>query len=352
MAIEPQSYTGTPAPVKQTLSGNYIDFTSTATKGWAQQYLPELIEQEAEVFGNRSVSGFLEKVGAEEASASDVVVWSEQGRLHLTASGALDGNRAGNTVADGKIDGLGASHNIRVGDTVLVSSAAKNVTVPCVVNAIDGSETQALSGASYGISLDEGEIHVIPFTGVNLYAALGHAQGEGNDDPVVLSVYGSAFAKGTEGRAESIEPEFASLSNNMYILKDKYEVSGSDASQIGWVEVSGEDGQSGYLWYLKAAGDTKQRFADYCEMTMIESQKADNAQLAAAKIEGTEGLFSAVNSRGIVSDAIGASSTLADFDLILKEFDKQGAIEEYMMFVDVPSIWRWYRSCAKNRCEI
>ena len=32
-----------PAPVKQTLSTNYIDFRASATEGWAQQYLPDLM---------------------------------------------------------------------------------------------------------------------------------------------------------------------------------------------------------------------------------------------------------------------------------------------------------------------
>ena len=42
------------------------------------------MEKEAEVFGPRTISGFLSQVGAEEAMASDQVVWSEQGRLHLS----------------------------------------------------------------------------------------------------------------------------------------------------------------------------------------------------------------------------------------------------------------------------
>jgi hypothetical protein len=57
--------------------------------GWEQQYLPDLMEKEAEVFGNRTVSGFLAQVGAEEAMSSDRVVWSEQGRLHLAYTGTL-----------------------------------------------------------------------------------------------------------------------------------------------------------------------------------------------------------------------------------------------------------------------
>ena len=69
-----------PAPVQQTLSSSYLDFST----GWAQQYLPELYEAEVERYGNRMLSGLLAKVGAEEAMASDQVVWSEQGRLHIS----------------------------------------------------------------------------------------------------------------------------------------------------------------------------------------------------------------------------------------------------------------------------
>ena len=40
------SLNAVPAPAKQTLQSNYIDFTSSATAGWAQQYLPDLMEEE------------------------------------------------------------------------------------------------------------------------------------------------------------------------------------------------------------------------------------------------------------------------------------------------------------------
>ena len=119
-----------------------------------------------------------------------------------------------------------------------------------------------------------------------------------------------------------------------------YEVSGSDASQVGWVEVSGEDGQSGYLWYLKAEGETRSRFNDYLEMSMIESEKAADSSTilgGANGLVGTEGLFSAIKSRGHQTSGvtgINAATDLAEFDAILAEFDKNGAIEENMMFVN------------------
>ena len=119
-----------------------------------------------------------------------------------------------------------------------------------------------------------------------------------------------------------------------------YEVSGSDASQIGWVEVTGEDGQNGYLWYLKAAGDTRARFTDYLEMVMIEHESISNTLTShlSNTLKGSEGLFAAIKSRGNAYDGLTSAGTsaqiLGDFDTILKEFDKQGAIEEYMIFSD------------------
>ena len=89
MAINPgPSLNSVPAPQKQTLETNYLDFTGGAND-WAQQYLPDLMEKEAEVFGPRTISGFLSKIGAEEAMTSDQVVWSEQGRLHLSYKGKV-----------------------------------------------------------------------------------------------------------------------------------------------------------------------------------------------------------------------------------------------------------------------
>jgi hypothetical protein len=76
-----------PASQKQTLSTNYLDLASASNAGWSQQYVPDLMAQEAEVFGPRTISGFLSQVGAEEAMQADQVIWSEQGRLHLSYKG-------------------------------------------------------------------------------------------------------------------------------------------------------------------------------------------------------------------------------------------------------------------------
>ena len=334
-----------PAPAQQTLASNYIDFTSTATAGWAQQYLPDLMEKEAEIFGNRTISGFLSQVGAEEAMTADQVVWSEQGRLHLsytaTVVGAGDVNGTLAITAD--IDGdttvgstTSRTHAIRVNDTVLIAQAG--VVVKALV-----VETP-----------DSNVVSVEPYAAATLTAA-----GLSDASATVL-VIGSEYGKGqsysditgtfSSDRREAITPTFKHFDNKPIIMKDYYEVSGSDASQVGWVEVSGEEGQSGYLWYLKAEGDTRARFTDYLEMSMIEAEKtAANSAIGFANKQirgaadsgaggsGTEGLFAAIEARGNLTSGVSgvnAATDLAEFDAILAEFDKNGAIEENMMFVN------------------
>ena len=153
---------------------------------------------------------------------------------------------------------------------------------------------------------------------------------------------------------KSIEPSFTQYNNSPLIIKDNYQINGSDAAQIGWVEVATEDGQSGYLWYLKAESETRLRFEDYLEMAMVEGEYMDpnnivdsgvtydfggpaNAAIA-TNVKGTQGLFDAIETRGnIYSGFAGAaapgSGALGDFDEILKNLDKQGAIEENMLFL-------------------
>ena len=310
MAITLGSGTTTPAPVKQALSTNYIDFTSSATKGWAQQYLPDLYEAEIEKFGDRSVGGFLKMVGAEMPMSSDQIIWSEQGRLHLSYSG---GTCAADSGGANVISGL-TGHAIRVGQTVVVS---------------DGTDVVK----AYVSAVASAAITVKCYTNSTGCVAAGIAV---TSSVIKLFVYGSEFKKADTGMNEAVKPSFQSYTNNPIILKDKYEISGSDASQIGWVEVTGEAGQSGYLWYIKAEGDTRKRFEDYLEMAMIESEKNVNTNLA--DIAGTEGLFAAVKDRGHIHedgiDGSSASDDLADFDNMLKKLDKQGAIEENVLFLN------------------
>ena len=313
------------APRKQALNSNYIDFTSAATEGWAQQYLPDLMEKEAEIYGKRTIAGFLNQVGAEEASQSDRVIWSEQGRLHLGYTMTYkDSNNVYTVINDMDGNTVGADHGVRVGDMVIMSNAS--ATAKGYVSAVSGADVTVLAYA---------DDHMVSADALNsTTVAAGDTR---------LLVIGSEFEKGTDGRSAANAPKFTSYSNKHIIMKDYYEVSGSDVSQIGWVEVAGEEGQNGYLWYLKAEGDTRARFTDYLEMTMLEAETA-HADAGAiggtdgnALQDGTQGLFQAITTRGHQTTGVtgvNAATDLAEFDAILAAFDQNGAIEENMLFVN------------------
>jgi hypothetical protein len=302
-----------PSYEKMTLAGNYLDIQNN---GWAQQYLPELYEQEVDRYGNRTISGFLAMLSAEMPMQSDQVIWSEQGRLHLAYTGEIN-------PATGAVDAI---KNID-SDATEAHAVRKGATVVAVVNNV---VFKALVTA--GVETSTSALTIKPYGAENVDDLAGIAA---TDNQVIkFFVYGSEFDKGTDTMTESIEPNFKTFTNRPMIIKDHFEVNGSDTAQIGWIEVAGESGQGGYLWYLKSAGDTRSRFNDYLEMSMVEAEKAESASTVG--VEGTEGLFSAIENRGIVATNLVdvASDALADFDSLLAELDKQGAIEENMLYLD------------------
>jgi len=322
MAVSPLFGSIVPSQQQQLLQTNYLQFNDGAAAGdtdtFAQQYLPEIYAQEVERYGNRTLSGFLRMVGAEMPMTSDQVIWSEQNRLHISYT----------DVASDQVNGL----------TIPIAADVKNViSVGATIVIVDaaGNESKAVVTAS---NLATGVLAVAPYKTATL-AGLGVL--------VKIFVYGSEYGKGsstpnysaanTDGYV-SVDPEFTQFSNSPIIIRSKYTVSGSDTAQVGWVEVATEDGTGGYLWYLKAESETRLRFEDYLEMSVIEGEKASGAgagSAAAAGYKGTEGLFAAVNARGNVEAGFNAGAgQLAAFDSILKNLDTQGAIEENMLFLN------------------
>ena len=337
MSLIPQFGSIIPSQNQELLNSNYLQFNAGGPAGpgsggdsFAQQYLPEVYEQEVERYGNRTLSGFLRMVGAEMPMTSDQVIWSEQNRLHIAYDGVAGGNAAG-TTADLTLAG-GVTNVISINDTIVILDPATGLESKCIVTD---------SGAYAASGLGAQVINVQPFSDVALFGvapALGlSATG------LKIFVYGSDYQKGqsTDGafaagganqQRISVDPSFTQYSNSPLILRSQYVVNGSDMAQIGWVEVATEDGTSGYLWYLKAESETRLRFEDYLEMSMVEAEYNQVAATAAVN-PGSEGLFAAITSRGNVQSGFTAAAGIDDFDDILKNLDTQGAIEENMLFL-------------------
>ena len=311
----------TPSASKATLPSNYI-----TNFDFLNQYLPDTYEKEFERYGNRSIASFLRMVGAELPTNSDLIKWEEQGRLHTKYTGVNSDSAAAATFGDFTLagDGTAAAEfcNFRVGQTVLISSE---------VDAAD-SNKGIVTAVTTGSGTTAGT-----FT-VAYYEAGGQTMTL-NDD-VTVFVYGSEFNKGANGMDGSLEADPNIFDNKPIIIKDKYVVAGSDMAQIGWVEVTSENGASGYLWYIKSEHETRLRFDDYLEMAMVEGVPAEAASGVAGLSasgqlgnQGTEGMFYTIENRGNVWSG-GNPSALADFDAIIQRLDKQGAIQENVLFVN------------------
>ena len=311
-----------PSAERVAVQSNYL---TNADFDFMNQYLPDTYEKEFERYGNRSISAFLRMVGAEMPSNSDLIKWAEQGRLHIKyVACASDGN-AGDpdstiTVNDnltppiaggGTTTGGNGGIAIRKDQTVMISANAGATTLwnKGIVTAVD-----------YALGTFD----------VAYYEAAG--QTFANTDQLTVFIYGSEFQKGTDGMEESLQSDDYIFENKPIIIKDKYAVNGSDMAQIGWIEITSELGATGYLWYLKSESDTRMRFDDYLETAMIEAVPAEVGSGAAAVADGSQGVFWVVKERGNVFQ--GAPSTLADFDAIIQRLDKQGSIEENVIFVN------------------
>ena len=297
---------------------NIIDFQANANT----PFLPETIDKKVKRFGNRSISGLLSKMAAEFSLQSDQIIWSEDNRLHLKAT-AITHTAGTDTFT------FPLGHGFRIGQTVILgqpvgtTSGAESKGVITNVSGTNDRTVTVLSYAAETVSGDKGFPAALGTTGI------------------IATVYGSEFHKGVGGMSGSLETTYVDRENNPIILKDHFSVSGSDTAQIGWLEVRSVegDGGHGYLWYLQSELDNRARFMDYIETALVEAVPAADASAAkTASYKGTKGLFYELEKYGSTFtggfDDSDARAGLTDFDVIVKQLDTQGNIEENTMYLN------------------
>ena len=266
---------------------------------------PDNRTQLIKTFGNQGITGFLQLVGAvKTAGTADEVTWWEEQRLHptvnFTTSGAV---AAAGKVMTVNITSLDARSPVRVNDVVLWNNTeraivtAVSATGITLANLVDSNLTIATTGTPYRLPI------------------IGNLYGQGTDQPT-----------------QFLESNVVKRTNPYMIMKEIYKVTGSQATNIGWVDVGGGD----YRWFIKGESDTRQRFIDKREMMMLLGQRNVNADttgaFASGTISGSEGYFSAIENRGLVSN--GYINDLTDIDVIITALDRNGAGPEYALYVD------------------
>ena len=283
----------TPTATKEIRSTNYYE---AAQFDFSKSILPELYEKEFARYGNQSLKGFLERMGQEMPIQSDLIKWSEEGRLRPVGTGI---SRSSNVFTL-------TAHPFRKNDTVVIVGTT-GIEKKGIVSAVTTDTFTVLPTEAAGWPSSNFATGLKAFT------------------------YSNEYRKGTSGREESLEAQPDIFENKPIIIKELDEVNGSDMTQVGWIEVEGENG-AGYLWYLKSRAQSRMRFDDYLEMGMIEGVSYESGSAAAtAGFTGTEGFFESVEQGNIFSGVI---TSLADVDDILARLNKQGAISEYIMMND------------------
>lgn len=304
-------------PTKYTSLGDFINEINK----------PDNRDLLVKTYGNQGITGFLQMVGAVKSNgAADEVQYWEETRLHQlqvatpAASAAAAATTLTLNLASAATSATGATKAaaqkyLRVNDVILVGGVDR-----FIITAVSAGEySQTATAAATAVALSS--------AGLSASAAAASAN---------FPIVGNMFAQGTDQNVGYLESNVVKRTNPYQIIKEVYKVTGSQATNIGWVNLGNGD----YRWFIKSENDTRQRFLDKREMMMLLGEEVSNAAgiSSLGSIAGSEGYFSAIQNRGVVvnsgSTTTAAIATLDELDAIITALDKQGSMPEYAMYVN------------------
>jgi hypothetical protein len=288
---------------------------------------PDIRSELIKTFGNQGITGFLTMTGAvTNAGTADKVQWWEEARLHQVQVAVVNdagGVAAGAGQAGIAFDGM---DEVEDTDTPYAEGTSRQLVARkgdiVLLNGVDRLIVTAVTTTGAGASFT-----AVPLDNAGLTVAIA------DDQVVTMPIVGNMFGQGTDQPDRFLQSNVVRRENPYAIVKESYEVSGSQATNIGYIDLGNGD----YRFYVKGEMDTRQRFMDKREMTMLIGKKINNANAAATAlgIDGTEGYFAALEDRGLVtSDLVGANAGFQDLDALIKEMDKNGCPAEYAFYAN------------------
>ena len=273
-------------------------------------------------YGDQGITGFLKLTGAiKNAGSADQVEFFEEGRRHRTFT--ID-------AVEGGGNATGASDNFEVSvdeDAIAGDDPATSKffqTRDVVMNTSTGVRYIVMNDNRAASGGDVNAITLARLDGEDLTSA------DNVTTATEFVVLGNLYAQGTDQPEHFMQPELKRYKIPFMIIKDRYQVNGSQATNVGYVNIGNGD----YRWFMYGEQEARKRFEDRREMMMLfgELHDGDNAP---GGVAGSEGYFTAVEDRGlVVTGAETAPLTLSNFDDIIIELDKQGAPAEYAMYLN------------------
>ena len=203
--------------------------------------LPDLVQS----YGDQGITGFLNLVGAvKSGGTNDFIDWWEAGRRHRLlngSTGSISDDQTTFTPSD-TTDAEGAP--VGPNDVVMDTADGRRY----IVIDVTGSPTTASS--------------------MKLATLDGAAAGADNSTVRDFVVLGNLYGQGTEQPAHFQDADVKKHSNSFMIVKDRYEVNGSQATNIGWVNMGGGE----YRWFMYGEQEARKRFEDRREMMLLFAQ--------------------------------------------------------------------------------
>ena len=305
--VGPKMFDATPG--NYTSLGSLIDPTK-----------PDVRDLYIQTFGDQGITGLLDVTGAKRsAGTADEIHWYEEGRMNRRLLLTISSGTATIKNGHGYVSGSGSGAN-----------SASDVVQANDVILTKGGERLIVTG-SVGTGTTD-TFTVLQMTG----AAASNISTSAGDECVVI---GNAYGQGTGQPTKPFEMDLVLRKNPYIITKETFHVNGSQATNIGWLNVNGQN-----MWYLKGEMDARRKFMNTREAMLVFGQTAESGgaptagavDVGASKVTGSEGYFQAVENRGIVSAAAGDQNfdTMDDIDSILILLDKEGAPAEYAMYTD------------------
>jgi len=286
--------------------GNKAAFTATQDKYTTVDTLLKLNKEDnrdllVKTYGDQGITGFLELTGATKSAGTNdfVQYWEEQRRHRTVVCGANDGGTGGTVNLDAAL----TAPNLIEAQTVVMNASSGEVFICTTANDVfkrlDGSTSNTAWAAT--------------------------------DELIIL---GNMYDQGTDQPTNWMTTDADRRRNSFMIVKDKYVVNGSQATNIGWVNIGGD-----YRWYIHGEQEARQRFLDRREMMMLFGEQSDSGDTISSEpggVAGSEGYFQAIAERGInvTNGSANPLDSFAEFDNIILELDKQGAPSEYAMYVN------------------
>ena len=299
--ITPESYTTVDSLIKTT----------------KDEVMPNLVE----TYGDQGITGFLKLTGAiNSGGSSDQIDWWELGRRHKKLTYAA----ADTTLAAAAVTIVASSN----------SDVAENVQVNDVVMDVATGARFIVQNGGYGT----GAANTVTLVKLDDSASVEDTDLDATGGGTLIKL-GNMYAQGTNQPTAFDDAGVIRRANPFMIVKDRYEVNGSQATNVGWVNVGGGE----YRWFMKGEQEARARFEDRREMMMLLGQKrnvpSDSTTAGTNltdELAGSEGYFAAIEDRGIQVSNANANplDSFSEFDDIIMELDKQGAPSEYAMYVN------------------